>query len=1062
MRLKVFIIIVLLPFLFLKGQVVSDTTSADNYFKKAETLMTAAKYDSSKALFEQASQIYLANNLLKKHFRCEFRIISIYTRERKLIESLDKIKLLKEKSIQILGENNDVIPQCYFLTGNINLQQQKYSDALENYQTALRMQIKLYGENGNDVGDTYNNIGNTNFYLSDFIRAIDYWKKSLKIRINKYGPISLQVSDSYNNIAYAYQVLSEYDSSLSYYSRSIEIRKKLFGEKHVLIGDSYNNLGVVYYEMSDYSTSLDYYTKALKIRKAIHGEHSAEVSDCYNNIGNVYYSTAQYDLSLEYFYKSLDIRKTSLGERHSLVAESYDNIGSVYVAKKDYSKSLEFHLKALELFKSILGENNVKIAENFNNLGIDYKNIGEYNKSLSYYNMSLKSYTELLGEKHLRVSEALNNIATLYFEQKEYDQALEYDMKALVIQKQLLGDFNQNVIVSYNGIADAFKAKKEYQTAMDYYQQAIAANLRTIEKSEYYASDRIANSINYSELIKSLLAKAETILEMAELNNSNERLLLFEKALPNYLVADKVIQNARKNLSNKDDKIALGTIASNVYEKGIALCFRILSINKKADSLKTIAYNFSEQGKSAVLYSLMMKSDALKFSNIPDSLIKKENMLQALKTNYSKQLAESEDSTDLAMYRSKLFETNRQYDDLWHLFESDYKNYFNLKYNTEIVRIEDLQKTIDSKTSIISYFFGTEKLFTFSLGKEGLSINECKLDSFLIKSITAYNYSLKAGEVESFNKESKNLFRQLVKPVLSGISKKTDLVIIPDGLLHKIPFETFSMDAAKKKQNYLVNRFKISYAPSVTMFYKGILDKESTPSNKALSFAGMAPVFASHTSNLLAENVYRSMDTVMRSSMLNKNGFLQELPFSKNEVENAFRLFGGKKNLYLGNEATETTFKSLLKSNTYQIVHLSTHGFSNELYPELSCLAFTNTEDSTIQDDGFLFTGETYNLDMKGVELLVLSSCESGIGKVEKGEGMLTLTRGFLYAGAKNLIQSLWKINDKFTSDFMTVFYNKLVNKNLSFKSALQAAKLEMINKGVFPGLWSAFILIEN
>lgn len=258
----------------------------------------------------------------------------------------------------------------------------------------------------------------------------------------------------------------------------------------------------------------------------------------------------------------------------------------------------------------------------------------------------------------------------------------------------------------------------------------------------------------------------------------------------------------------------------------------------------------------------------------------------------------------------------------------------------------------------------------------------------------------------------------------------------------------------------LISSYEISYSPSINLYLKNIYNTKKI--NIAdLKFAGFAPVFDDSVSDELNLDLVDTFNETMRSSILDKKGRLAKLPFSKREIEYAANQFKNKSVFYYNN-ATESQFKKTTQNNNFNIVHISTHGFSDENQPELSCLAFAKMKGSSLDDDGFLFSGETYNLNLWNADLLVLSSCESGIGKIAAGEGMLSLTRGFLYAGVKNIIYSLWKINDKFTFEFMKVFYDKLTKNNLPYASALRAAKLEMKEKGVFPGLWASFVLLNN
>ena len=163
---------------------------------------------------------------------------------------------------------------------------------------------------------------------------------------------------------------------------------------------------------------------------------------------------------------------------------------------------------------------------------------------------------------------------------------------------------------------------------------------------------------------------------------------------------------------------------------------------------------------------------------------------------------------------------------------------------------------------------------------------------------------------------------------------------------------------------------------------------------------------------------------------------------------------------FLNSNATEENFKTGV--GKYSFVHIATHGYINERHPQLSMLLFSQPRDSTTKEDGVLYGAETYNLDLN-IDLLVLSSCESGIGKLVKGEGIMAMTRGFFYSGATNIIFSLWKVYDRQTSDLMREFYRYVLTGE-TFSSSLRKAKLTMIadRRTAFPSKWSGFILVGN
>jgi CHAT domain-containing protein len=291
-------------------------------------------------------------------------------------------------------------------------------------------------------------------------------------------------------------------------------------------------------------------------------------------------------------------------------------------------------------------------------------------------------------------------------------------------------------------------------------------------------------------------------------------------------------------------------------------------------------------------------------------------------------------------------------------------------------------------------------------------------------------------------------------------------------MLYSVPFEALIGQEAEtdafSRLDYLARHYDISYHYSANLWLRGI--KEIAP-KKENSFIAFAPVFSDQLKNGYVTS--RSTDDLsfveidinyLRSNSLTEEGDRKKfvpLPVSEEEVKSIAQLFEKKNNtadLYLHQEAKEEYIKTRAKD--YRYVHIATHGWMDEERPKLSGLAFSQPADSTFKEDGILYSGEMYNLDLNA-DLVILSACESGLGKLVKGEGPLSLTRGLLYSGARNIIISLWAVSDIYTGQLMVELYNNILSGK-SYSEALRAAKLKMIEneKSAFPAKWSGFVLV--
>ncbi|MGI9542039.1 MAG: CHAT domain-containing protein, partial [Cyclobacteriaceae bacterium] len=354
---------------------------------------------------------------------------------------------------------------------------------------------------------------------------------------------------------------------------------------------------------------------------------------------------------------------------------------------------------------------------------------------------------------------------------------------------------------------------------------------------------------------------------------------------------------------------------------------------------------------------------------------------------------------------------------------------------------------------VIEFFLGENNLYGFLMGKDYLDYVVLPLEIDFIANISELLASLKQRNFNTYSSLAFSVYNKLLSPVLQKLqlngNDPNNLVVIPDGILGYIPFEVLIQSkpaegSSYKDLNYLINNYQISYHYSVKLF---LLDRKVVDHKEHGPFLGFAPAFIDKVSPqylALNERTRAFIDT------------LTAIPDAEKEVSSIAKLLKGR--AQLGIAATEHNFKQL--AGNYKILHLASHSIIEDEEPMYSKLLFDNEQDSI--EDGFLHTYELYNMDLNA-DLVTLSSCNTGVGKLYKGEGIISLARGFMYAGVPNLVMSLWSVSDKPTKDLMTYFYEELKNGETK-SAALRKAKLRYLeqadNYTSNPYYWSSFIYL--
>ena len=1112
-----------------------DTVRANRYYNYAIRFDNNSIFDSAIFYVEKTRSLYTRHFGIKSQINASLlnQIGGLYYKLNMNDKSLDYHTQALQIQKEILGEKDPSVAESYNSIGEVYDKKGEYDNALEYYLKAVMVRKVVFGEASPSLTDEYNNIAIIYGNKGNYDEALKYHFKALEIKRENFGENSSSLASSYGNIGIIYDFKGEYDTALEYYLKGLEIDKANLGENNVAVAADYSNIGALLREKVEYTEALKYLFKALKILDEIPGDNRLDIAGSCFNVGVIYLSKGEYDTSLEYFLKALRIKKDILPENHPDFAAIYNNLGVIYDDKGENDKSLEYHQKTLQIVTEAFGENHPEAARSYINIGRQYNKKGEYNKALEDYLKALRIYREILGENNVEVASALGNIGLIYTDKGDFDKAFDYLFQSLRIKKAVLGEKNPEVANGYDNMGRFYHLKGEYDKALNQYFKALQVRIAIYTekhpdlaksyinigflydaKGEYdkelgYLQKSIASCLpgftdtvnlasvpvikdffDWSDLLTALQSKGQTIgNERINLNcvpKSERR----EIAVRQYQACDTIIDLTRKRLTSQSDKFALGEKAGTVYKEVIELIcssqrkFNEAGVNIYRGKDAELAFYFSEKNKSSVLLEALAGQEAIKFAGIPDSLLRHEINLKNAISFYSKSLAEPEKLTHAQknLDENFLFSANSSYDSLIADFEKQYPEYYNLKYNNKPVTIKEIQNLLDKKTAMISFVTGDSSIFIFTLTKRDLNVRKVTKIVGLDDTIALFRYGLTLTSPkmkESYRRIGSLLYNQLFPKGAITDNNIENLIIIPDGALSTIPFESLlTSNYIGKVDNYadypfLIKKYNISYTYSANLFYKTFQKKlplapETAKGNDWLAFAPVFNETATTGTRLISHVLEKSLrnpdqDSVIQSRSMFDRSFISPLPATATETENILKLFDEKNlraSVLLHDQANEQFIKSGGLSN-YRILHFATHGFVNSRHPELSGILLA--PDTTGKEDGVLYSGELFNLKLNA-DLVVLSACETGLGKIQKGEGIIGLTRALLYAGAKNLIVSLWQVADESTSELMVNFYKNYLdgNNKVSYSQALRNAKLSMIKEGKYshPLFWSPFIVI--
>lgn len=354
-----------------------------------------------------------------------------------------------------------------------------------------------------------------------------------------------------------------------------------------------------------------------------------------------------------------------------------------------------------------------------------------------------------------------------------------------------------------------------------------------------------------------------------------------------------------------------------------------------------------------------------------------------------------------------------------------YPRYAALKY-AEPVSVKGVQSVLGADSAVVEFFVGSDFVAEWLITKNGMDVHVLWNPESLLQEAKSYRDSLTHPGSVPDAEQGHQLYAALLGPVESHLAGVRHLILVPDGELSKLPFEALVTRVTAGVPEYAVERYAISYAQSGSVLVT--LAERRTPVGQRPLFAMGRPTYslppepASTASNAEMEAMARggdSVDATLYSYYLGKRT-LKDLPATEEEVDQIGAILKSKEYVFKGAEATESRVKDYSARgllNQFRYVHFATHGLVSDDVPALTSVVLAR--DPATNDDGFLTVGEVYGLDLNS-DLVTLSACGLGLGKTEKGEGVVGLTRAFLYAGTSAVAVSLWSVADEATAKLMS------------------------------------------
>jgi CHAT domain-containing protein/Tfp pilus assembly protein PilF len=980
---------------------------------------------------------------------------------------------------QVLGERHPDYAQSLNNLAGLYWAQGEYSKAEPLFRQALEIQKQVLGQRHPHYVQSLNNLASLYQDQGEYAQAKALFRQALDLRKEVLGEHHSDYAQSLNNLALLHYYEGEYANAEPLYRQALEIRKQGLGQRHPAYATGLDNLAALYQAQGEYAQAMPLLRQALEIRKQILGERHPDYAESLNHLAILYQAQGEYIQAEPLLRQTLAIHKEVLGERHPVYAQSLNNLAALYYDQEEYTKAAPLYRQALKIHKQVLGERHPAYATSLNNLAGLYRAQGEYAKAKPLYRQALEIRKQVLGERHPAYATSLNNLARLYHAQGEYAQAEFLYRQARDLIKQVLGERHPDYANSLNNLAGLYDSQGEYAQAEQLCCQAIAA-LRQgppTEVGQLSAADlrplpdTVRVLAHYCVLLEQRLGPRPI---SAQLRGADRA----------FALALALRERLRQEVLQHDvSKLQHGTKALDLIPRRIGLCQRLFAQEGRVVDLET-ALATAEQGTARVFLEELGKTRALTVGRVSPELRAQEAALRRQLRELDVRIAKEQDKPagkrdpdKVGQLLDEQKKVEAQLTELIRRMEKDFPQYAALKYPRPCSLTEARACLAPSEVALL-FVPGDEKSYLVIVDGQpapadkahGLAIYPLPGHDDLADGVSRFT------DRDTFESQAKaraaaqQAYELLLAPVQDRIRGK-DLVIVPGGPLSYVPFEALVEDG-----HYLIERHRIRYAPSLTALHLVRLWEKTRPKPQRPLWALADPVYdkmderaqgkadlAQASKDVLAEYLARTTRGDPAAGVP-----YHRLRFTGQEADAIRNLLGASdQDVLTGLRASEAAVKAasakgLLARARY--VHFATYGILglDTGQPPALVLSLVGNDGKRDEDgginDGFLRLDEVTRLQLNA-DLVVLSACETGKGRLYAGEGVTGLARAFLYAGSRGVVCSLWAVDDRETATFMAHLYGGLKDGQAA-ADALRAAKLAMIRANKPPVFWAPFILI--
>jgi CHAT domain-containing protein len=982
-------------------------------------------------------------------------------------DSIAKIRLMKgnlhrmkndfEKALEEVAEvekmfarkfisDSSLLIEKQFLTGKILSDKGDFKQAMQHFDEGITFWNLKTSGSVILLARIYNYRGITHYFLGDLDGALADYRMAERVRRN----ISLEdmdIADILQNIAIIHSIQGRFDSAYYFINRSRLVRESFLEPNDQRMGSFYINYGRFLMMIGETEESLLFYQRSEQI--LINQPVIDEIlfGHVLVNIGNAFQLRGDYEKAIMYYQNASNSFSKKLDPDHPNLITVANNLAFINNQLGKYAVALE--ISEQNMHRKLTPISQIRL---YRNLARSYRGLNLHKQAEENFTLAIFTSEKSFGKTHAEHAVSLVDYGDYLLNMRRFKEALLQFNTTKDIYSKVSGQNDTELADVIRKIAYCHLMLGEFKEAEIMFNEAEI--VLTAEDAAESAESKGIGSLRKMRLADLHFDKGVMYKKWFE--EDGDYNLLNRSHAENYSAME--LYDVFSQIISDESRMTLNENVRSFYAQAIEVSYQLY--RKTGDrKYAEAAFAFSGKSKASVLLSSVKKIQAFSTAGVPEKIHKEERKIRQDIMAISKiELEEKQKSipnTDrIAFLESRQFLLVRKHDSLLKYIEVNYPEYYSLRYNPYVVSMQEVQNKLKNDEVLLEYVLGDSLLFTFALTNEHFAFEQQAVSKQIEADVARLREKIipdfsehRTSDFNDFVNTSGFLYKYLIENIQDLILNKR-LVIIPDGILGYLPFEVLiNPDELSSNEDaissygslpYLFRNNAVSYAYSTTMRFASFNDVK----RKKSTLLAVVP-----------EYTFKDF-----SSLKKGEAYLPPLPFALIESEAVASAWGGK---VLSHEnATKENF--LKNAGNYTLLHLAMHAVIDDENPLYSRLIFQQNKFDTI--DYELDTYELYSLKLDA-SLVVLSACNTGSGQLRYGEGIMSLTRGFFYAGVPSIVMTSWEINDNSGALLMESFY-KYLKVGVPKDIALQKAKMDYLDQSnqlkSHPFFWAAYMVIGD